>query len=89
MSPSIVFLANLTDPELRRARIVRQRNLVLIAPRGWSRYGCRPDHLALGKSATEPETEVTPTVSVKVVKAEKGTSPPSHSSRHDLAARKG
>jgi len=59
--------------ELRRARIVRQRNIVLIAGSAvvvlllialviWR----------LKRSATEGETEVTPTVSVKVVKAEKG-----------------
>src|ERR1051325_2904374 len=59
--------------EQRRARIVRQRNIVLIAGSAvvvlllialviWR----------LKRSATEGETEVTPTVSVKVVKAEKG-----------------
>jgi HlyD family secretion protein len=59
--------------EQRRERIVRQRNMVLIAVSVivvlllitlvvWR----------LKKSATEAETEVTPTVSVKVVKAEKG-----------------
>jgi multidrug efflux pump subunit AcrA (membrane-fusion protein) len=60
--------------EQRRARIVRQRNLVLIAGSlvlvvlllavliVWR----------LKRSATEAETEVTPTVSVKVAKAEKG-----------------
>jgi len=59
--------------EQRRARIVRQRNLILIVGSVivvlllvtlvvWR----------LKKSATEAETEVTPTVSVKVVKAEKG-----------------
>ena len=58
----------------RRARIVRQRNLVLVAAVAlvaltliilmiWRLRG----------SATEAETEVTPTVSVQVVKAEKGT----------------
>lgn len=58
--------------ERRRARIMRQRNLVLIAGSGlivlllltlivWRLKG----------SATEEETEVTPLVSVKVVKAEK------------------
>jgi len=59
--------------EQRQARIVRQRNIVLIAAAGmivvtlivlivwrWR------------SSATEAETEVTPTVSVKVAKAEKG-----------------
>src|ERR1044071_8055333 len=56
----------------RRARIVRQRNIVLIVASGlvvvllvalviWR----------LKRSATEAETEVTPVVSVKVVKAEK------------------
>jgi RND family efflux transporter MFP subunit len=60
--------------EQRRARIVRQRNLVLIVGSlvlvvlllavliVWR----------LKRSATEAETEVTPTVSVKVAKAEKG-----------------
>src|ERR1051326_2788077 len=59
--------------EQRRARIVRQRNIVLIAGSAvvvlllialviWR----------LKRSATEGETEGTPTVSVKVVKAEKG-----------------
>jgi len=59
--------------EQRRARIVRQRNLVLIGAAAlvvlllavliiWR----------LKKSAPEAEAEVTPTVSVKVVKAEKG-----------------
>src|ERR1041385_5679404 len=59
--------------EQRRPRIVRQRNIVLIAGSAvvvlllialviWR----------LNRSATEGETEVTPTVSVKVVKAEKG-----------------
>jgi len=58
--------------EQKRARIVRQRNLVLIVGSGlvvvllvalviWR----------LKRSATEAETEVTPVVSVKVVKAEK------------------
>src|ERR1043165_2492723 len=60
--------------EQKRARIVRQRNLVLIVGSGlvvvllvaliiWR----------LKRSATEAETEVTPVVSVKVVKAEKET----------------
>jgi RND family efflux transporter MFP subunit len=60
--------------EQRQARIVRQRNLVLIVASGlvvllvatliiWR----------LRRSASESETEVTPTVSVKVVKAEKGS----------------
>lgn len=60
--------------QIRRARIVRQRNLVLVVAAVafvaltliilmiWRLRG----------SATEAETEVTPTVSVKVVKAEKG-----------------
>src|ERR1051326_528992 len=59
--------------EQRRARIVRQRNIVLIAGSilvvlllvvliVWR----------LKRSSSEAETEVTPTVSVKVVKAEKG-----------------
>ena len=59
--------------EQRRARIVRQRNIVLVGAAAlvvlllavvivWR----------LKKSAPEAETEVTPTVSVKVVKAEKG-----------------
>lgn len=59
--------------EQRRARIVRRRNMVLIVGSGlvvlllvtliiWR----------LRRSAGEAETEVTPTVSVKVVKAEKG-----------------
>jgi HlyD family secretion protein len=60
--------------EQRRARIVRQRNIVLIVASGlvivllavlivWR----------LRSSKKEAETEVTPTVSVKVAKAEKGT----------------
>jgi len=59
--------------EQRRARIVRQRNIVLIGAAAlvvlllavliiWR----------LKRSGPEAETEVTPTVSVKVVKAEKG-----------------
>ena len=59
--------------QARRARIVRQRNLVLVVAAAllaltliiliiWRLKG----------SASEGETEVTPTVSVKVVKAEKG-----------------
>ena len=60
--------------QARRARIVRQRNLVLVVAAValvaltliilmiWRSRG----------SASEAETEVTPTVSVKVVKAEKG-----------------
>jgi len=59
--------------EQRRARIVRQRNIVLIA-------GSMLVVLLLvvlivwrlKRSATEAETEVTPTVSVKVARAEKG-----------------
>jgi multidrug efflux pump subunit AcrA (membrane-fusion protein) len=60
--------------EQRRARIVRQRNLVLIV----GSLGLVVILLAglivwrLKKSATKAETEVTPTVSVKVAKAEKG-----------------
>ena len=47
------------------------------------------DHLARANIATEAETEVTPTVSVKVAKAEKGTiAATGHGRRHDLAARK-
>jgi HlyD family secretion protein len=60
--------------EQRRARLVRRRNLVLIVGSGlvvlllvaaiiWR----------LKRSAEEAETEVTPTVSVKVAKAEKGS----------------
>ena len=63
----------LEKQQARRARIVRQRNLVLVAAVAlvaltliilvvWR----------LKKSANEGESEVTPTVSVKVVKAEKG-----------------
>src|SRR5690349_412098 len=63
----------MSDDLNRRARIVRQRNIVLIA-------GSIIVVLLLAtlivwrlkKSATEEETKVTPTVSVKVVKAEKG-----------------
>jgi len=60
--------------EQRRARIVRQRNLILIV----GSLGLVVLLLAaliiwrLKKSATAAETEVTPTVSVKVAKAEKG-----------------
>ena len=64
---------NMSDDDPRRARIVRQRNIVLIVGSAlvilllvglivWR----------LRRSAHEAETEVTPTVSVKVVKAEKG-----------------
>jgi len=59
--------------EQRRARVVRQRNLVLIA--GSVLVVLLLVSLIvwrLKRSATEAETEVTPTVSVKVVKAEKG-----------------
>ena len=61
--------------EQRQARIVRQRNLVLIV----GSLGLVVILLAalivwrLKRSATAAETEVTPTVSVKVAKAEKGT----------------
>ena len=61
--------------EQRRTRIVRQRNLVLIV----GSLGLVVILLAalivwrLKRSATAAETEVTPTVSVKVAKAEKGT----------------
>jgi len=59
--------------EKKRARIVRQRNLVLVAAVGLVALTL----LLLiiwrwRSSATEAETEVTPTVSVKVVKAERG-----------------
>jgi HlyD family secretion protein len=60
--------------EQKRARIVRQRNIVVIVGAGLV------VQLVVGliiwrvrSSATEAETEVTPTVSVKVAKAEKGT----------------
>jgi HlyD family secretion protein len=59
--------------EQRRARIVRQRNIVLIA------MGLLVLLVAIlivwrvRRSKTEAETEVTPTVSVKVAKAEKST----------------
>jgi RND family efflux transporter MFP subunit len=59
--------------EQRRARIVRQRNIVLIG------MGLVVLLVAIlivwrvRRSKTEAETEVTPTVSVKVVKAEKST----------------
>src|SRR5215216_4592574 len=61
--------------EQRRARIVRQRNIVLIVA------GVALVVLVLAgliiwrvrSSKTEAETEVTPTVSVKVAKAEKET----------------
>src|ERR1044072_2660089 len=58
--------------EQRRARIVRQRNIVLIA--GSAVVVLLLVSLViwrLKRSATEGETEVKPTVSVKVVKAEK------------------
>jgi hypothetical protein len=42
----------------------------------------------LKRSATEQEAEVTPTVSVKVVKAEKECVPRRFLRRHDLATRK-
>jgi RND family efflux transporter MFP subunit len=59
--------------EQRRARIVRQRNIVLIVGSVLV-VGLLVTLIIwrLKKSATEGETEVTPTVSVKVVKAEKG-----------------
>jgi HlyD family secretion protein len=59
--------------EQRRARIVRQRNIVLIV------MGLVVLSVAIlivwrvRRSKTEAETEVTPTVSVKVAKAEKST----------------
>src|SRR5919205_1989664 len=62
----------MSDDDPRRARIVRQRNIVLIAGSVFvvlllvSLIVWR-----LRRSAHEAETEVTPTVSVKVVKAEK------------------
>ena len=59
--------------EQRRARIVRQRNIVLIA--GSVLVVLLLASLIiwrLRKSTSEAETEVTPTVSVKIVKAEKG-----------------
>src|SRR6185503_10023298 len=59
--------------EQKRARIVRQRNIVLIV--GSALVVLLLVALViwrLKRSATEAETEVTPTVSVKVVKAEKG-----------------
>ena len=59
--------------EQRRARIVRQRNLVLIV--GSVLVVALLVTLViwrLRRSATEAETDVTPTVSVKVVKAERG-----------------
>jgi len=60
---------------LRRARIVRQRNQVLIV----AAVGLVALAIVIlivwrwRNSATEAEAEVTPTVSVKVVKAERGT----------------
>ena len=60
--------------EQRRARIVRQRNLVLIV--GSVLVVALLVTLViwrLRRSATEAETEVTPTVSVKVVKAERSS----------------
>src|SRR5512144_690682 len=64
---------SLEKAELRRARIVRQRNIVLVAAVGLIAFTL----LILiiwhwKKSDTESETQVTPTVSVKVAKAEKG-----------------
>jgi len=59
--------------ERRRARIVRQRNLVLIGAAGLIALAVVVLVIwRLKTSATEPETEVTPTVSVKVAKVEKG-----------------
>ena len=60
--------------EQKRARIVRQRNLVLIV--GSALVVLLLVALViwrLKRSATEAETDVTPVVSVKVVKAEKQT----------------
>jgi len=60
--------------EQRRARIVRRRNLVLILA-GVAVVALLLVGLIIRRmrnSATEAETEVTPTVSVKVAKAEKG-----------------
>ena len=73
-------LQELDDPvrvekqQSRRARIVRQRNLVLVVA-ALALVAFTLIILMIWRwkgSATEAETEVTPTVSVKVVKAEKG-----------------
>ena len=59
--------------EKRRARIVRQRNIVLIVAAGLIALTVVVLIIwRLRTSATEAETEVTPTVSVKVAKVEKG-----------------
>src|SRR6185437_5045612 len=59
--------------QARRARIVRQRNLVLVAAVAFVALALIILIIwRLKGSANEAETEVTPTVSVKVVKAEKG-----------------
>src|SRR4029079_1288409 len=73
---------NLQEPEdpvsvekaqARRARIVRQRNLVLVAAVALVALALIVLIIwRLKGSTNEAETEVTPTVSVKVVKAEKG-----------------
>lgn len=59
--------------EQRRARIVRQRNIVLIVMGLVVLLIAMLIIWRLRKSKTEAETEVTPTVSVKVAKAEKET----------------
>ena len=60
--------------QVRRARIVRQRNVVLVVA-AVALVALTLIILMIWRwrgSATGAETEVTPTVSVKVVKAEKG-----------------
>ena len=62
-----------TWADKKRARIVRQRNLVLIAAVGLVALTLIVLIIWRWRSpATEAEAEVTPTVSVKVVKAERG-----------------
>ncbi|HUS13187.1 MAG TPA: efflux RND transporter periplasmic adaptor subunit [Pyrinomonadaceae bacterium] len=66
-------VADRISSEKRRARIVRQRNVVLVvAAVGLVALTLLILTIWRYRSATEAEAEVTPTVSVKVVKAEKG-----------------
>lgn len=60
------------EADLRQRRRVRQRNLVLVTVVGLIAFTMIVLILWRWRSGTEPETEVTPIVSVKVVKAEKG-----------------
>ena len=72
--PADVDSVAVEKQQSRRARIVRQRNLVLVVA-AVALVALTLIILMIWRwrgSATEAETEVTPTVSVKVVKAEKG-----------------